>query len=264
MREWRRSGPENNVSTSGILGGKTAVVTGGGSGIGLAIAEGLVAAGAAVIITGRRIDMLQAACARLGPNASWQRSDISDTAAQAALVAAVEARNGALDILVNNAGINMKKSAFEVTDADFSSVLRTNLDGLFALSREAGRGMAERRRGAILNIASMAAVYGLPRVVAYSASKSAVLGLTRALAVELGPMGVRVNALSPGFIFSDMTARALDADPERKQRALSRTPLGRMGTPAEVAAAAVFLCSDAASFVTGVNLCVDGGNSIGF
>jgi NAD(P)-dependent dehydrogenase (short-subunit alcohol dehydrogenase family) len=107
-------------------------------------------------------------------------------------------------------------------------------------------------------------MYGLPRVSAYTASKSAVLGLTRELAVELAPMGIRVNAIAPGFIFSEMTARALDADPERKARVMARTPMGRMGRAEEIASAAVFICSDAASFITGVNLPVDGGNSIGF
>ena len=247
-----------------ILKGKNALVSGGGTGIGLAIAEGFIAAGARVVITGRRREVLEAACAQLGSGATWRQSDVGDTEAQAALVAEVENRAGALDILVNNAGTHLKKATLDLTDAEFSAVLRTNLDGLFALSREAARRMAGRGQGAILNIASMAAVYGLPRVAAYSASKSAVVGLTRALAVEFGPMGIRVNAISPGFIFSEMSSRALDADPERKQRVMSRTPLGRMGTPSEVASAAVFLCSDAASFITGTNLCVDGGNSIGF
>src|SRR5690606_26990620 len=115
-----------------------------------------------------------------------------------------------------------------------------------------------------LNIASMSAMYGLPKLPAYSAAKSAVLGLTRSLASEFGPIGIRVNAISPGFVYSEMSARALDADPDRKARVLARTPLGRMGTPAEIAWGAVYLCSDAASFVTGANLCIDGGNSIGF
>jgi NAD(P)-dependent dehydrogenase (short-subunit alcohol dehydrogenase family) len=247
-----------------LLHDKAALITGGGTGIGLAIAEAFVAAGAKVVITGRRPDVLQTACARLGKGARWHQSDISETAAQKALVGWVEGEVGPLDVLVNNAGVNLKKSTLEVSDAEFSTVLRTNLDGLFALSREVGFGMSARQKGAILNIASMAAIYGLPRVAAYAASKSAVLGLTRALAVEFGAVGVRVNALSPGFIHSEMSSRALDGDPERKQRVLARTPLGRLGRANEVASAAVFLCSDAASFITGTNLCVDGGNSIGF
>jgi len=246
------------------LDGRTALITGGGTGIGLAIAEAFVAAGARVVITGRRREVLQTACVRLGPRASWRQSDVSELEAQATLVSTIESELGTLDILVNNAGTHLKKPALEITGMEFSAVLRTNLEGLFALSREVGRRMADRGRGAILNMASMTAVYGIPRVAAYTASKAAIVGLTRALAVELGSTGVRVNAISPGFIYSEMSARALDADPERKQRVLSRTPLGRMGQPQEVAAAATFLCSDAASFITGVNLCVDGGNSIGF
>ena len=124
------------------LKGKVGIVTGGGTGIGLAIAEAFLAAGASIVITGRRSEVLQAACARLGPRAFWQQSDISEPQAQGALVAEVEDRVGALDILVNNAGRHLKKSAFEITDEEFSAVLRTNLDGLFALSREAARRMA--------------------------------------------------------------------------------------------------------------------------
>lgn len=255
---------ETSYSQSAMLTGKTALVTGGGTGIGFAIAQAFVAAGAQVIITGRRREVLESACEKCGSGALWRQSDIRQTEALAALVTDVESTVAAVDILVNNAGAHLKKPAFEMSDDEFSAVLRTNLDGLFALSREAGRRMAGRGRGVILNIASMAAIYGLPLVASYAASKSAVLGLTRALAVELGPRGIRVNALSPGFIHSEMASRALDADAERKLRVLSRTPLGRMGTPVEVAAAAVFLCSEAASFITGANLCVDGGNSIGF
>lgn len=244
--------------------GKVALVSGGGTGIGLAIAQTLVIEGARVVITGRRREVLQGACSRLGPHALWRQGDMNDADALSLLVQDVEREVGALDILVNNAGTYLKKPIFEITDSEFSSVLQTNLSGLFSLSREVGHRMTERGKGVILNVASMAGVYGIPRVAAYSASKAGVIGLTRALAVELGSRGVRVNSLSPGFIYSEMSARALDADPERKQRVMSRTPLGRMGTPAEVSYAALFLCSDAASFITGINLCVDGGNSIGF
>jgi NAD(P)-dependent dehydrogenase (short-subunit alcohol dehydrogenase family) len=158
----------------------------------------------------------------------------------------------------------LKKPALEVTDEEFDRIIQTNLNGLFAFSREVARGMASRGKGAILNITSMAAMYGLPKVPAYSAAKTAVLGLTRALAVEWAASGIRVNAIAPGFIFSEMTDKALNSDPDRKRRVMDRTPLGRMGRAEEVAAAALFLCSDAASFITGVNLPVDGGNSIGF
>jgi NAD(P)-dependent dehydrogenase (short-subunit alcohol dehydrogenase family) len=173
-------------------------------------------------------------------------------------------KSGPIDILVNNAGINMKKPATEVSDEEFDQIIQTNLNGLFSLTREVAKHMVARKRGVILNITSMAALYGLPKVAAYTSAKTAVLGLTRTLASEWGPIGIRVNAIAPGFIFSEMTDKALNSDPERKKRVFDRTPMARMGRAEEVAAAAVFLCSDAASFITGVNLPVDGGNSIGF
>jgi NAD(P)-dependent dehydrogenase (short-subunit alcohol dehydrogenase family) len=243
------------------LAGKHALVTGGGTGIGLAISRAFCAAGAQVTITGRRENILKEACQDLGENASYRACDLSQLDAIPALVASLEEPP---DILVNNAGINLKKPALEVTDEEFNRIIQTNLNGLFALTREVARGMALRGKGAILNITSMAALYGLTKVPAYSASKTAVLGLSRALAAEFGPLGIRVNAIAPGFIFSEMTNKALNSDPERKRRVMDRTPMGRMGQAEEVATAAVFLCSDAASFITGVNLPVDGGNSIGF
>ena len=246
------------------LEGKRALITGGGTGIGLAISKAFIEAGASVIITGRRSDVLKEACEQLGDRATFRSCDLAQPETLGALVAEIEQDGTALDILVNNAGINLKKAALDVTDEEFGRILQTNLNGLFSLTREVARRMAVRGRGAILNITSMAAMYGLPKVAAYSASKSAVLGLTRVLAAEFAPLGIRVNALAPGFIYSAMTDKALNSDPERKKRVMDRTPMGRMGQADEVAAAAVFLCSDAASFITGVNLPVDGGNSIGF
>jgi NAD(P)-dependent dehydrogenase (short-subunit alcohol dehydrogenase family) len=246
------------------LEGQRALITGGGTGIGYAIAQAFVAAGAKVVISGRREGVLKDAANSLGPNSSYHAFDVGDVAAIPAAIPAIEEKAGPLHILVNNAGINLKKPLFETSDEEFARIQQANLHGLFALTREVAKSMANRGSGCILNITSMAAMYGLPRVSAYTASKSAVLGLTRELAVELAPMGIRVNAIAPGFIFSEMTARALDADPERKARVMARTPMGRMGRAEEIASAAVFICSDAASFITGVNLPVDGGNSIGF
>ncbi len=247
------------------LENKCALVTGGGTGIGLAITRAFVSAGAKVVITGRREDVLKEACGQLGPKATFRDCDVSQTKGLPALVESIEnGPEGPIDILVNNAGINLKRPAIEVVDEDFDKVIQINLNGLFALSREVARHMVPRKSGVILNISSMTALYGIPKVPAYSASKTAVAGLTRALAVEWAPLGLRVNAISPGFIFSDMTDKALNSDPDRKRRVMDRTPMGRMGQADEVAAAAVFLCSEAGSFVTGVNLPVDGGNSIGF
>jgi NAD(P)-dependent dehydrogenase (short-subunit alcohol dehydrogenase family) len=247
-----------------FLTDRNALVTGGGTGIGLAISHAFCEAGARVVITGRREEVLQEACKNLGKQASYRVCDLSRVETIPGLVAEIEKDGIALDILVNNAGINEKKPALEVTDEEFDRIIQTNLNGLFALSREVARSMASRGKGTILNITSMAAMYGLPKIPAYSAAKTAVLGLSRALAVEWAPSGIRVNAIAPGFIYSDMTDKALNSDPDRKRRVMDRTPMGRMGQAAEIGSAAVFLCSDAASFITGVNLPVDGGNSIGF
>lgn len=246
------------------LEGKRALITGGGSGIGLAMAKAFVEAGAEVIISGRRENLLNEATATIGAGCKSFPLDLNDLASLPGAVAAMNQKFGPIHILVNNAGINLKKSTLEVTDEEFAHIQQANVFGLFSLTREVMRGMAERKSGAVLNITSMAAMYGLPRVAAYATSKAGVWGLTEELASEFGPLGIRVNAIAPGFIFSEMTAKALDSDPQRKAKVMSRTPLGRMGKPEEVAAAAVFLCSDAASFITGVNLAVDGGNSIGF
>jgi len=246
------------------LDGQCALITGGGTGIGLAISRVFLEAGARVVITGRRVEVLKEACTQLGAKATFRAADIAEAQGVTALVEAIETGDAPIDILVNNAGINAKKPAVEISDEEFDRIIQTNLNGLFTLTREVGRRMIARQRGVILNITSMAALYGLPKVAAYSASKTAVLGLTRALASEWAPFGLRVNSIAPGFIFSEMTDRALNSDPDRKRRVLERTPMGRMGQAEEVAAAAVFLCSDAASFITGVNLPVDGGNSIGF
>ncbi|RYZ21182.1 MAG: SDR family oxidoreductase, partial [Sphingobacteriales bacterium] len=134
----------------------------------------------------------------------------------------------------------------------------------FALSREFSRKMVERKSGTILMISSMAAKYGIPKVISYTAAKSAIEGMTRAMAVDLSPLGIRVNCIAPGFIETDMSAKALNNDPERKAKVLGRTPMGFLGKPDDVGHAAVFLCSDAAKYITGAILPVDGGNSIGF
>lgn len=239
------------------------MITGGGTGLGLGIAKAMLEAGAEVIITGRREEVLQAAAAELGEGASYVTGDVADLPSLPALVKKVAA-GGRIDVLVNNAGINMKRTALEVSDEDFNRIVQTNLNGVFAMCREVGKLMQEQGGGSIINISSMAAMYGLPLVSGYAASKTAVVGLTRTLASDLAPLGIRVNAIAPGFIESEMTKKALDADPERKFRAIDRTPMGKMGLPEDIGYAAVYLASDAAKFVTGVNLPIDGGNSIGF
>jgi NAD(P)-dependent dehydrogenase (short-subunit alcohol dehydrogenase family) len=243
---------------------KTAIVTGGGSGLGFAIASTFVQHGIQTIIAGRNKEKLAAAQQQLGELCHAIACDVSDLASVPGFVQQIIAQFGQIDILVNNAGINMKKEFTEVTDEEFQQVLLTNVTSVFALSREVVKHMLPKQSGSIINISSMAAQYGLPKVIAYSASKTAIDGMTRAMAVELSPKGIRVNAIAPGFIYSEMTAKALDSDPERKAKVFGRTPMGIMGQPTDIGEAAYFLASDAAQFITGVVLPVDGGNSIGF
>jgi NAD(P)-dependent dehydrogenase (short-subunit alcohol dehydrogenase family) len=245
------------------LDNKLALVTGGGTGLGLAMCKSLVRAGAHVVITGRREETLKQACAALGDAAAYIQHDVTDLPSIPSLVEQVETRFGAVDILINNAGINKKQPAVDTSDADLQLIVQTHLFGSYALSRECGRHMIARQSGSIM-ILSMTALFGVPLISAYGAAKSALLGLTRMLAVEFSPSNVRVNAIAPGWIDSAMSRKAFEGDPARKQRILSRTPMARIGEPEDVGDAAVFLCSHAAKFITGVVLPVDGGVSIGF
>jgi NAD(P)-dependent dehydrogenase (short-subunit alcohol dehydrogenase family) len=243
---------------------KIAIVTGGGSGIGLAIAEKFTQAGIQTILVGRDETKLKAGKEQLGKNCFVMSCDLSNLASVPPLVAEIVKQFGQIDILVNNAGINMKKDFTEVTDEEFQAVITTNLCSVFTISREVVKQMFLQKSGSIINISSMAAQYGLPKVIAYSASKTAIDGMTRAMAVELSPKGIRVNAIAPGFIKTAMTATALDSDQERKSKVFGRTPMGYMGDPSDIGEAALFLAGDAAKYITGVVLPVDGGNSIGF
>lgn len=246
------------------LEGKIALVTGGGSGIGFYIAQCLAQAGARLVITGRREDVLKEALPKLGANARYFVNDITDLKSIPVLIEAIETQVGEIDILVNNAGINMKKHAVEVSDEDFDRIIQTNLHAVFSITRECGKRMVARKRGSILMITSMAALYGIDRVVAYTASKSAVGGMVKALTTEFSPYNVRVNAIAPGFIETPMMLTAMNGDPSRRDKAMDRTPMGTWGKPDDIGWAAVFLSSEAAKFITGVSLPVDGGNSIGF
>ncbi|HTY89179.1 MAG TPA: SDR family oxidoreductase [Candidatus Acidoferrum sp.] len=246
------------------LTGETALITGGGTGLGFGMARCLVAAGAKVVLVGRRQSELDKAAAMLGQNAFALAGDVTRLELVPALVARAEKLAGPLTILVNNAGVHLKKPATETSDAEFAGVLQTHLFGAFAFTREAGRRMVERKTGCVLFTASMASLFGLSQVVAYAAAKSAYLGLVRTLATEWGPEGVRVNAIAPGWIASDMLDQALNGDPARKAKVLGRTPMARFGDADDIGWAAVYLASPAAKFVTGVVLPVDGGAAIGF
>lgn len=246
------------------LDGKVALVTGGGTGLGFGICQALVQAGARVVMTGRREDVLKEACKELGDGAGYLRHDVNELSTIPALVGRIEEQFGPLDILVNNAGNHLKKPAVDTSDAELGSILQTHLFGSFALSRECGRRMIARESGSIIMIASMSALFGIPQVSAYSAAKSAMAGLTRALAVEFSPHGVRVNAIAPGWFDTALSRKAFRGDPGRREKILGRTPMGRFGHVIDVGYAAVYLSSPAARFITGIVLPVDGGVSIGF
>lgn len=247
-----------------ISGQQVAIVTGGASGLGYAIAEKFVANNIKTIIIGRNEEKLKAAKNTLGQLCSYYSFDLNDLNKIPALINQIVGAHGKIDILVNNAGINLKKSFVEVTNEEFQQVIATNLTAVFAISREVSKNMLSNKNGSIINISSMAAQYGIPYVVAYTAAKTGIEGMTRAMAVELSPHGIRVNCIAPGFIATDMSAKALDNDPERKNKVLSRTPMGKLGTPADVAGAAYYFASESAQYVTGTVLPIDGGNSIGF
>lgn len=251
------------------LEGKLALITGGGSGIGLDIARCMVSAGARVVITGRREQPLQEAISvlnegRSGTQAYYMVNDVTERASLDGLVERIESTYGSIDILVNNAGVNMKKPALEVSDDDFDRIVHTNLNSVFSLTRACAQRMMARQRGSIIMISSMAAYYGIDRVVAYAASKSAVEGMVKVLASEFSGNGVRVNSIAPGFIETAMSKTAMSGDPDRFARAMRRTPMGAFGKPEDIGWAAVFLASEAAKYITGASLPVDGGNSIGF
>ncbi len=246
------------------LTGQTALITGGGTGLGLGMARCLVASGAKVVLVGRRKEELENACASLGKNAFVLVGDVTKLETAPALVDKAEKLAGPISILINNAGVHLKKPSTETSDAEFAAVIQTHVFGAFALTREAGRRMIERKSGSVLFTASMASLFGIPLVVAYSAAKSAYVGMVRSLATEWGQHGVRVNAIAPGWIASAMLDKALSGDAARKAKIIGRTPMNKFGEPDDIGWAAVYLCSPAAKFVTGVVLPIDGGAAIGF
>jgi len=243
---------------------KIALITGGSSGLGLAMATKFVQQNILTIITGRDKQKLDEAASALGERCVPMVMDMTQLYQIPHHLKEILERYGRIDILVNNAGINQKKEFVDVTDQDFMNILQTNLVSVFSLSREVAKVMIAQGGGSIINISSMAAQYGIPKVIAYTASKTAVEGMTRAMAVELSPLGIRVNCIAPGFIATKMSAAALNNDPERKNKVMSRTPMGKLGVPEDVANLAYFLASDESAYMTGTIIPVDGGNSIGF
>jgi len=243
------------------LANKTAVVIGGTSGIGLALTRGLAQAGANVVPTGRRDEQVRSAAAEvvaLGRRSLVQTCDVTDNASLERLLKSVCGEFGGVQILVNCAGRTKRMPTLEVPEDDWNAILETNLTGTLRACRIFGRHMIEKRYGRIINIGSLSSFVGLFEVAAYGASKAAVASLTKTLAIEWATSGVCVNALVPGVLRTDLNASLLDGT-ERGREFLMRTPMGRFGKLDELAGAAVFLASDAASFVTGHLLVVDGG-----
>jgi gluconate 5-dehydrogenase len=248
------------------LSARRALVTGGGGGLGLAIARGLGRAGARVVINGRNRDKLAAAVSALhaeGVDAAAAPFDVTDPDAVAASITALEGASGAFDIVVNNAAVNKRAPLDDFSDDDWKHLMAANLDAPFYVVKAVIPGMRTRRSGKIINVCSLASEIGRPNIVPYAVSKGGVQMLTRALAVELAPHNVQVNGIAPGFFKTDMNA-PLVADAEFSAWVARRTPAGRWGEPSEVAGAAVFLASAAADYVTGHVLFVDGGFSVSY
>ena len=243
---------------------KLVLITGGGTGLGYAMAASVIASGGRVILTGRTEQTLKDACASLGSQAAYAVNDVRDLATLPALVDSIESRLGSIYGLINNAGNHLKKPSVDTTDAEFLSVIETHVLGGFALTRECIKRMLPRREGVVLFVSSMSAVFGLLDTPAYTAAKSALRGMTRELATEYSSCGIRVNAIIPGFIESPMLRAVFTKDPAREARVLGRTPARGLGEPADIGNAAAFLLSPAAKFITGTDLVVDGGMSIGF
>ena len=244
------------------LEGQVALVTGGSRGIGRAIAEALAAGGARVAVVARGREGAEAAAAELeGAGTEEQRHrgygcDVSDSEAVNALVKQVEEEVGPISILVNNAGVTRDNILLRMKDEEFDEVIAINLKGAFNLTRAVGRGMLKRRDGAILNITSVVGLLGNAGQANYAASKAGLLGLTKSVARELAPRGIRCNALAPGFITTDMTAALTEQQVEALKRQI---PLGALGEPSDVAGVARFLVGPAARYITGQILAVDGG-----
>jgi gluconate 5-dehydrogenase len=242
------------------LSGKVALVTGSTRGLGWAIAQGMARAGAHVVLNGRDTAMLNQRLEELraeGFDASIARFDVTDEAQSASMIKSIGEQIG-LDVLVCNAGIQHRRPFLDFATADYDRVIDTNQRACFILAREAARIMVARGRGRIIFIASVMSQVARPTVAAYITAKGAVRALTCALAVELGPQGVTCNAIAPGYFITDLN-RALVEDPAFSAFVESRTPLGRWGQPEEIAGAAVFLASQAGSYVNGHILTVDGG-----
>ncbi|MCL4464969.1 MAG: 3-oxoacyl-ACP reductase FabG [Chloroflexi bacterium] len=252
----------NSRPGPGRLRGKSAIVTGGSRGIGLAIARGLAREGANVVLAGRQGSALAgpaAELAGLGVKAIPVQADVSQQPDVERLVARAVDELGRVDILVNNAGIQYRLPSEQMDIEGWRRVIDTNLNGVFMCCQAAGRVMLKQRSGSIINIASLSSFVGMPQRAPYGTAKTAVVGLTRVLAAEWGRRGVRVNAIAPGYILTEMTKNAIATGMLAPEEIIARTPLGRMGEPEDMAGLAIFLASDESAFITGQTIAADGG-----
>lgn len=257
-----------DVSETAKLHGKVAIVTGAGQGIGLSIARRFASEGAAVVLAQRSEESAVALIQELasdGHTGHWISTDVRDSRQVRRLVEEVATCFGRVDVLCNNAGISLSRSILDTTDEEYDSVMDTNFRGVFNCCKYALARMVTQGQGSIINIASIAGLLALPGEAIYSASKGAVVMLTRQLALEFAPRGIRVNAICPSFVTGPALNQWIDRQGDRQAAVTVLNqfhPMGRVGSPDEVGAAAAFLASDDASFVTGTCLCVDGGVAV--
>ncbi|RKF19779.1 SDR family oxidoreductase [Alginatibacterium sediminis] len=253
------------MSTSIDLKQQVAIVTGAARGLGLAQAKALLDANAKVVITDLDADALASAKASLdSPNVYTYVQNVKDFEATPGFVQTIEDEVGPIAFLVNNAGVHLKKPIWEVELAEFQNINDINVTGVFMMSREVAKRMMKREFGSIVNISSMGGLMALPGATGYVTTKTAIVGLTRSMAVDLGPYNIRTNALCPGFIDTEMTRKVLAGDPQRAAKINGRIPMPRLGLGEDIANATVFLCSEQGGYINGQLLPIDGGYSVGF